>query len=69
MRTTQKPFQLYEFIEKCFPGGPFIEIFARRHNAREGWLSIGNEAIDYHPELFKTKSKKVNQQVQAEFSA
>ncbi len=47
------------------PGGPYVELFARPHNAREGWLSIGNEAIEYHPELVKFNIKRMaNKQVQ-----
>lgn len=44
---SQKPFQLYEFIEKMVPIGPYIELFGRKHNAREGWVTVGDEAIDY----------------------
>ena len=34
-------------------GGPFLELFGRPHNARQGWMTIGNEAIEYHPEYYK----------------
>lgn len=40
-RQSQKPDQLYEFIERMFPGRMYLEIFARAHNIREGWVSIG----------------------------
>jgi N6-adenosine-specific RNA methylase IME4 len=46
-KISQKPFQLYEQIEATVNGGPRLELFARKHNQREGWLSIGDEAIQY----------------------
>ena len=46
---SQKPDQIYDTIEgMCNEGqGGFLEIFARPHNQREGWVGIGNEAIDW----------------------
>lgn len=46
---SQKPNEVYEIIESMVPGARKIEIFARNHNIRKGWLSIGNrlgEAFD-----------------------
>ncbi|KAJ4455362.1 putative MT-A70 S-adenosylmethionine-binding subunit of mRNA:m6A methyl-transferase [Paratrimastix pyriformis] len=40
---SQKPPSLYEMIEAAIPQGRFLEIFARRTNLRDFWLSIGNE--------------------------
>lgn len=37
-----KPEAPMDALEVMFPGGPFLEIFARR--ARPGWTSIGNQA-------------------------
>ena len=42
-RQSHKPPTLYEIIERMFPGRMFLEIFARAHNQREGWVSIGLE--------------------------
>eukprot|EP00993_Chasmostoma_nieuportense_P002204 NODE_3020_length_1045_cov_33.419390_g2878_i0.p1 GENE.NODE_3020_length_1045_cov_33.419390_g2878_i0~~NODE_3020_length_1045_cov_33.419390_g2878_i0.p1 ORF type:complete len:321 (-),score=49.19 NODE_3020_length_1045_cov_33.419390_g2878_i0:17-979(-) len=38
-----KPDELYELIEKMFPNGRFIDIFARLTSLRSGWVSVGNE--------------------------
>ena len=42
-RQSHKPPSLYDIIERMFPGGLFLEVFARAHNQREGWVSIGLE--------------------------
>lgn len=42
-RQSHKPPELYEHIERIFPGGNYIEIFARPHNLRPGWVSLGTE--------------------------
>jgi N6-adenosine-specific RNA methylase IME4 len=42
-RQSQKPIDIYELIEQVFPGGMYLEIFARPHNLRNGWVSIGIE--------------------------
>ena len=38
---SQKPAEFYDIIESMYPGGPYIELFAR--NTRPGWNSWGNE--------------------------
>jgi mRNA (2'-O-methyladenosine-N6-)-methyltransferase len=40
---SQKPTELYELIEALVPGGSYLEIFGRRNNLRDGWVTIGNE--------------------------
>jgi mRNA m6A methyltransferase catalytic subunit len=40
---SEKPPQLYELIEQLVPNGKYLEIFARRHNLRNYWVSIGLE--------------------------
>ena len=45
--TSIKPFQMYEKIEALVPAGPYLELFGRVHNRREGWVTAGNEAIEY----------------------
>jgi N6-adenosine-specific RNA methylase IME4 len=43
VRQSHKPHELYEAIEETFPGGLFLEVFARSHNLRPGWVSLGLE--------------------------
>lgn len=40
---SQKPIDIYEIIEKMIPGGYFMEIFGRRNNLRNYWVTVGNE--------------------------
>lgn len=42
---SRKPDQLYQIIERMLPGSRRIELFARNHNIRKGWLSLGNEVL------------------------
>ena len=39
----RKPDELYQVIEQLVPGGVYVEIFARIHNLRSGWHSVGLE--------------------------
>jgi len=39
---SQKPEEIYELIEELVPNGKYLEIFARRNNLRNYWVSIGN---------------------------
>ena len=41
---SQKPTEIYEMIEKLVPGGKYLEVFARKNNLRDFWVSVGNEA-------------------------
>ncbi|KAL4265590.1 MT-A70-like family protein [Pleurotus pulmonarius] len=41
--TSRKPDEAYGLIERMCPGGRKIEIFGRKHNARPGWLTLGNQ--------------------------
>jgi N6-adenosine-specific RNA methylase IME4 len=43
IRQSHKPDELYKSIEETFPGGLYLELFARAHNLRPGWVSIGLE--------------------------
>lgn len=43
LRQSQKPEALYEIIEEVFPDALYLEIFARAHNLRNGWVSLGLE--------------------------
>ena len=40
---SQKPTEIYELIERLVPNGKYLEIFARKNNLRDFWVSIGNE--------------------------
>ncbi|KAF0982983.1 hypothetical protein FDP41_010961 [Naegleria fowleri] len=40
---SQKPEALYHFIEQMVPDGKYLEIFGRRNNLRDYWVTIGNE--------------------------
>eukprot|EP00871_Galdieria_phlegrea_P001541 jgi/Galph1/2388/GphlegSOOS_G1074.1 len=42
---SQKPDEIYEIIERMIPNGRYLEIFARKNNLRDHWVSIGNEVI------------------------
>jgi len=41
--TSRKPDEVYRLLERLSPGSRKIEIFARRHNFWDGWLSLGNQ--------------------------
>ncbi|CAO1620218.1 unnamed protein product [Sympodiomycopsis kandeliae] len=52
--TSRKPDELYAIIERLAPGGRKLELFGRKHNARSGWLTVGNQLKSdqiYDPEL------------------
>jgi hypothetical protein len=55
IRESQKPVELYEIIELMMPGAKKIEFFARNHNLRNGWFSLGNELGEAY--------EKVDQQI------
>jgi len=40
---SQKPEEIYEIIERLVPNGHYLEIFGRRNNLRNYWVTIGNE--------------------------
>ncbi|KAL6041488.1 MT-A70-domain-containing protein [Balamuthia mandrillaris] len=40
---SQKPEELYTRIESLVPNGKYLEIFARRNNLRNYWVSVGLE--------------------------
>ena len=40
-RHSAKPESVYELIERMYPHGPYLELFARAE--REGWATFGNE--------------------------
>ena len=43
---SQKPNEIYKYIEKFAPkekNNTYIELFGRRNNLRNGWVTLGNE--------------------------
>jgi len=40
---SQKPEEIYEIAESLCPQGHYLEIFGRRNNLHNGWVTIGNE--------------------------
>jgi len=40
--TSRKPDEIYLLIERIAPKGRKVELFARPHNRRRGWDSLGN---------------------------
>jgi len=40
---SQKPEEIYKFIEALIPDGFYLEIFGRRNNLRKDWITLGNE--------------------------
>ena len=40
---SQKPEEIYEIAEALVPNGNYLEIFGRRNNLHNGWVTIGNE--------------------------
>lgn len=40
---SQKPEEIYEMAEALVPNGHYLEIFGRRNNLHNGWVTIGNE--------------------------
>ncbi|KAI9300555.1 MT-A70-domain-containing protein [Cunninghamella echinulata] len=40
---SQKPEELYELIEELVPNGKYLEIFGRKNNLRDYWITVGNE--------------------------
>ncbi|KAJ1889027.1 hypothetical protein LPJ81_006208 [Coemansia sp. IMI 209127] len=40
---SQKPEEMYEIIEQLVPGGKYLEIFGRKNNLRDYWVTVGNE--------------------------
>ena len=41
--TSRKPDEVYSLIERMFPDSKKVELFARPHNRRQGWISLGNQ--------------------------
>ena len=40
---SQKPEEMYEMVEKLVPNGRYLEIFGRKNNLRDYWVTVGNE--------------------------
>jgi len=46
--TSRKPDEMYPLLERLSPGTRKLEIFARQHNVRPGWVSLGNQLDNVH---------------------
>ena len=51
-KKSQKPDIIYEIIETMLPGSKKIEVFARNHNLRSGWFSLGNQLGEVYDKWF-----------------
>ena len=40
---SQKPEEIYDIAEALVPNGYYLEIFGRRNNLHNGWVTVGNE--------------------------
>jgi mRNA (2'-O-methyladenosine-N6-)-methyltransferase len=58
--TSRKPDEIYSLIERIAPGGRKCELFARPHNRRKGWVSLGNQlpGINIVEDDMKVRFKK-----------
>ncbi|MEW5313584.1 MAG: hypothetical protein WDW38_005141 [Sanguina aurantia] len=41
--TSRKPDEMYSLLERLSPGTRKLEIFARKHNLKQGWVGLGNQ--------------------------
>ena len=46
---SQKPEEIYQLIEALVPGGAYLEIFGRKNNRRDHWVTVGNEVTGTGP--------------------
>ena len=42
---SEKPVDMYRLMEELVPSGHYLELFGRRRNLRNGWMTVGNELI------------------------
>lgn len=40
---SQKPEEIYQLIEELVPNGKYLEIFGRKNNLHNYWVTVGNE--------------------------
>ena len=46
---SQKPEEIYQVIEQLVPNGKYLEIFGRKNNLRNFWVTVGNEVTGQGP--------------------
>ena len=46
---SQKPEEIYQLIEALVPGGNYLELFGRKNNLRDLWVTVGNEVTGTGP--------------------
>ncbi|KAF8072435.1 N6-adenosine-methyltransferase MT-A70-like protein [Scenedesmus sp. PABB004] len=64
--TSRKPDEMYPLLERLSPGTRKLEIFARKHNVRPGWVSLGNQLDGTYltdPELLARYTARYGQPV------
>ena len=60
------PDEIYELIEAFAPDKTSLELFARPHNARDGWVMAGNQMI--HPREVCSKIERGRQETMLNLS-
>lgn len=60
--TSRKPDEMYPLLERLSPGTRKLEIFARPHNVRPGWVSMGNQLGKQLQRLNKLVGRQQQQQ-------
>ena len=60
-KQSQKPETFYRLIERFLQDGRYVELFARTHNLRKGWISIGNQ-IDEKQCTFRAENSEIEYQ-------
>jgi mRNA (2'-O-methyladenosine-N6-)-methyltransferase len=58
---SQKPDDIYQIIEDLVPGGRFLEIFGRKNNLRDHWVTIGNEVTGQNHLIDKIEEETAKQ--------
>lgn len=46
---SQKPEEIYQMVEALVPNGRYLEIFGRKNNLRDFWVTVGNEVTGQGP--------------------
>ncbi|KAJ3127663.1 N6-adenosine-methyltransferase subunit mettl3 [Nowakowskiella sp. JEL0407] len=59
--TSRKPDEIYGIIDRLAPGTRKIEIFGRKHNTRDGWITLGNQLDGvriYEPDMLERYNER-----------
>jgi N6-adenosine-specific RNA methylase IME4 len=66
MKVSQKPTQMFEFVEAMVPVGPWLDLWGRWVGQRENWITVGNEAIHQLPKEERPNYKRKNRNNESE---